>query len=550
MKNTLIVVLTLILASCSQEDPAPGSPETTTEGTGNGYETTIRWTSYGIPHIKADDWGSLGFGAGYSLARDAICVLAEEVVTVNGDRARYFGPGEDRKNLNRDVFHRALLSEAAIERFENNMNSDMQAMTDGYIAGYNRYLQDHRGELPTACKGKDWVRPINRDDVAKITVGVGIRYGWGRIVDEIANATPPDDHKDGNATTAALEPLPQLTPDTGKTGSNAYAIGKSLTRNGKGLLLGNPHYPWKGPSRFHMAHFTLPGELDIMGVGLYTTGTFVAIGFNRHVAWSHTVSTALRFTLFELSLVDGNPLAYHFDDEQRELEQRTVTVEVMGADDKIETLEKTVYMSDFGPVFESEDTPWTRDKAYVMRDINFENNRGAPQYFHLGQATSVTDIEESLARHQGVSFVNTVAADRHGNAFYGDMSAIPYVDQELLERCKTGPEQVRGRRVIVLDGSRQDCQWKSDDSAAAPGVLPPEELPRLTTDSYVTNSNDSYWLSNPDQPLEGYAPIIGDEGTARSLRTRAGINFIQEIIDAGKKFDRQTVQDIMYNHRH
>ena len=23
------------------------------------YDAQIRWTSYGIPHVKADDWGSL-----------------------------------------------------------------------------------------------------------------------------------------------------------------------------------------------------------------------------------------------------------------------------------------------------------------------------------------------------------------------------------------------------------------------------------------------------------------------------------------------------------
>jgi acyl-homoserine-lactone acylase len=39
----------------------------------------------------------------------------------------------------------------------------------------------------------------------------------------------------------------------------------------------------------------------------------------------------------------------------------------------------------------------------------------------------------------------------------------------------------------------------------------------------VTNSNDSYWLSNPHQPLTGFARIIGDEGTARTLRTRIGL---------------------------
>jgi len=32
---------------------------------------------------------------------------------------------------------------------------------------------------------------------------------------------------------------------------------------------------------------------------------FVNIGFNKDVAWSHTVSTAKRFTLYQLQLVPG-----------------------------------------------------------------------------------------------------------------------------------------------------------------------------------------------------------------------------------------------------
>ena len=43
--------------------------------------------------------------------------------------------------------------------------------------------------------------------------------------------------------------------------------------------------------RFYEMHLTIPGQMDVMGVGI---GTYpmVSIGFNKDVAWSHTVSTA------------------------------------------------------------------------------------------------------------------------------------------------------------------------------------------------------------------------------------------------------------------
>ncbi|PZP12595.1 MAG: acyl-homoserine-lactone acylase, partial [Sphingomonas hengshuiensis] len=77
---------------------------------------TITRTSYGIPHIKAANWGSAGYGIGYAYAEDNLCLLAEEFATVAGDRSRYWGPGgkstirvEPIDNLSSDIFFRAMI---------------------------------------------------------------------------------------------------------------------------------------------------------------------------------------------------------------------------------------------------------------------------------------------------------------------------------------------------------------------------------------------------------------------------------------------------------
>ena len=51
-------------------------------------------------------------------------------------------------------------------------------------------------------------------------------------------------------------------------GSNAWAFGKQTTANGSGMLPGNPHYPWVGPSRFYQMRLTIAGQLDVMGAAL------------------------------------------------------------------------------------------------------------------------------------------------------------------------------------------------------------------------------------------------------------------------------------------
>ena len=73
------------------------------------YSVDIRWTSYGIPHVLAEDWGSLGYGFAYATAVDGICVFAKELATANGTLSADFGPTD--QHLTSDVFHRSLLTE-------------------------------------------------------------------------------------------------------------------------------------------------------------------------------------------------------------------------------------------------------------------------------------------------------------------------------------------------------------------------------------------------------------------------------------------------------
>ena len=87
-RSRVAIVIAALVASGAWFDAQ--SPATTS----NGYEATIRRTAYGIPHISARDFGSLGFGEGYALAQDHLCTLADQVVLAHGERAKFFGPGE------------------------------------------------------------------------------------------------------------------------------------------------------------------------------------------------------------------------------------------------------------------------------------------------------------------------------------------------------------------------------------------------------------------------------------------------------------------------
>ncbi|UUZ46713.1 penicillin acylase family protein [Massilia sp. B-10] len=57
-------------------------------------------------------------------------------------------------------------------------------------------------------------------------------------------------------------------------------------------------------------------------------------------------------------------------------------------------------------------------------------------------------------------WVNTVAADRHGNAMYADASVVPLVTTDrFASDCFVVPP------LLTFDGSRSACAWGNDPKA-------------------------------------------------------------------------------------
>jgi acyl-homoserine-lactone acylase len=514
------------------------------------YAAEIRRTDYGVPHVTADDYAGLGFGIGYASAEDNLCLLADRMLTVTGTRARYLGPGTGNANVTSDLYHARLIATGALERILNGdpasietPSTDARALVRGFAAGVNRYLRDTGVEnLPDpTCRGKEWVREISDIDYWRSVLAGQVPTQVGGIV---AAAPPPV-----GATQAVARATDQPLPVAAGVGSNAYGIGGEATKNGRGVLLGNPHYPWDGINRFYRMHLIIPGELNVVGAGLVNS-PIVGIGHNESMAWTHTVSTARRFGYFELALDAGDPTAYLYEGAYRKMDEVEVTVEVLGAS----PVTRTFYSTHHGPMVSTGTFPWTAARGFAIRTAP-EGLRVVDQYLAIWQAETVRELRDALARYQATGF-NTTASDATGEAFYGDMGSIPHVTEARAAACIISPlgaAQWNGR-TPVLDGSRAECEWGSDPDSVTPGVFGPAALPQLFRTDHVSQMNDSYWLTNPAQPLTGFPRMFGDEATTRSLRTRLGLKMIADRVAGtdgfhGEKFDLDTLQQVMFNNR-
>jgi acyl-homoserine-lactone acylase len=321
-----IALLSVVLCACRHHDddatrpPAPPA---------SAFNAELTRTTHGIVHVRAADFRSLGYGLAYAYAQDNLCMFADSVLTVRGERSQFFGAqahatqrtGDeygaasgfmDLANEDSDFFFKGYLD---IEQLRAGYAAGSQIPRDllaGYVAGYNRYLKDVAGKYPAACSNAKWVRPITVDDMILVVAEKALHASGQAFAKEVvAGARDPGvtnitaAHKSRRApdTSFMTTRLARLTYEG--FGSNGLAVGKDLSATGRGLLLGNPHYPWTSTDRFYQAHLTVPGRYDAMGVVMGGIPVIV-IGFNHDVAWSHTVTFATHFTTFKLTLDPGD----------------------------------------------------------------------------------------------------------------------------------------------------------------------------------------------------------------------------------------------------
>lgn len=508
----------------------------------------IRRTTYGVPHIVAKDERGLGYGIGYAYAQDNLCLLANEVLTVSGERSRYFGAKgktlEQRDNLASDVFFTWLNTPAAVDAFLQAQPAPVRALLAGYASGFNRALAERRSQgLPAECGTGEWLRPISSEDLVRLTRRLLAEGGVGQFVEALAGAQPP---------TQASQPAPagfaaalaRQQRFATERGSNAVAVGARRSANGRGLLLANPHFPWMGGMRFYQMQLTIPGQLDVMGAALPGLPV-VNIGFNQHLAWTHTVDTSNHFTLYRLQLDPKDPTRYLLDGKSLPLARQTVSVAVKAEDGSLSQVQRQVYSSQFGPVVQWPGRlDWDAHAAYSLRDANLENTRVLQQWYQINRADSLATLKGSIEQLQGIPWVNTLAVDPAGKALYLNQSVVPYVDQQLLSACSN--PQAQGR-LVVLDGSRSACQWKVDAQAAQPGIFPARLLPSLEREDFVQNSNDPAWMANPAQPLTGYSPLVSRSDQPLGMRGRFALQRLQGTARLGADdLQRMVTDDEVY----
>lgn len=523
------------VAGCSNDSvdqtASTTAPDDATTVDANGYRATITRTPGDVAHVVADDVKSLTFGQGWASSEDRACDLADQVMKVNGERAKYLGAGEGDANIQSDFSWRAIGIRELAGKDWDAASNDVHDVITAYTDGWNARLADVGVDgIDDWCKGAEWVRPLKPVEVYSYARSIALQASSGAVAAYIGVAQPPTTPPTTVAasgaayrSTAPTAVAPLIDP---VVASNGWAIGKDRSADGGGMLLANPHFPWEGQLRFWEVHLTVPGKLDIYGANLSGVPG-IAIGFTKNFAWTHTVSAGNRFTAYRLDLVPGDPTSYRYGAETRAMTSENLKIDVLGKDGTTAPVERTVWRSHYGPILDFPGAGWTDTSTITFRDANIDNDEFIDQYMSMMQAGSLDELIDVHRKINGVPLFNTIATSADGRAWYADTSATPNLSKEAIARYQAslisdpfvGLAKQNG--AVLLDGSDPGNEWVVVDGARDPGLVPYSEMPMVEHSDYVFNANDSFWMPHATEMLEGdYSILHGPQDTARSVRTR------------------------------
>ena len=509
-----------------------------------GLDATIRWTRYGVPHVKAADYESLGYGYGYAIARDRLCLLADRVVTLRGERSRWHGAEEaavvgfqPTTNLNSDLFYRVQLSDASVQAGSSRLAAQTRALARGYAAGFNRRVKDLTPEArKRACQGAP-LPDMNEADVIRAMMSIGTIWKAFHI------APFAKDSAWGSAPGKPVAALPMDKALAPGIGSNAWVYGGDVTGTGSSIVVANPHTYWRSHwLSLHQLHLTIPGEIDVAGAD-FAGLPFPIVGFNRDVAWSiEAPSTVAYFVLQALKVEEGDALAYVVDGKRKPLTLRSTAVELKQADGTIRRESFPIAYSELGPIYRLPAMPGRPAGWYAVTDAGDGNAAGLDQILAAARSTGIASFTKAMEEHRGVG-AHFVAGDRHGDALYIESGPLLDIDDAQLAGCRLAAE---GVAFNVLDGSNSACAFRTAERK--PKLMPANRIPALVTRGIVQNTNDSYRFSIHGRHVKGYSRLLGDPlAEPLNLRLPMSERRMTEIAADGKVTPEETLAVVLDN---
>lgn len=462
----------VLVASFGPVSAQQGGPEVL-ELDPRAERVEIRRTSYGVPHLLAEDVGAMGYGLAWVMMEDYREAVPRALLRSNGRWGLVMGADSMAAD-----FAGRLAHEYATETYHL-LPTDVREVLAGFAAGVNDFIRRHPEQLAP------WVRPeFTPHDVAARDIAVwdaaAIR-AFARLraesaptagLETPAHAPTQQAARVGTSRSDLLGRWMAWGSRDGEAdpevGSNAWALAPERTTSGHAILLRNPHLSWT--AGYYEAHVRVPGVVDFYG-DFRLGGPFTTIGgFNRRLGWATTNNYPQLDQLYALTRDPADPDAYVFDGGSVPIRRRVVEIEYRAADGSIGRAVEAMPHTPLGPIVHE-----TPDSVYVIRAHRFSQYRVGEQWLRMMQASNFDEWTAAMQIRAKVSS-NLTYADADGVIHMVWNAALP----ALGHPASPHPVAVRSSDEI----------WSE--------LVPWHDLPQVTNPpgGYVQNANDPPHYTN------------------------------------------------------
>lgn len=476
--------LALILLSLLAASAAPAQPE----APAFWNDATLYRDEYGVPHVYAETPEAMAFVFGYAQAEDHLEPMLLAYRMANGRLAEVTGPPD----ADSDAFALKMAHGALARNAFDAADPITQALCTGFALGVNAWMVENAANVP------EWADGVQPADVLAL---------WHCFLTRFAPFDLDDRFRPGR-------PF-----DTG----SAWAASAAKTREGKPILVINPHGYFDGPFRWYEAHLAL-GDYDVSGATLFGLPVLL-VGHNGDAGWAITPNRPDFAEFFEERVIPGKQTSPWWrlnreDPEAEALEkQRTLMLNYAASvqtyavltPNGLETREVPVQISPLGPVFDQ-----GISALFSWGIGGFFDFGGIRQLFEMGRARNFDDFGAALAAQQLPCF-NILYADRAGTQF---QLYNAKVGQKLLHDPNTPVEQIVDPPVA----------WDAPIPAAITvwdwaGPVPQSALPHVLNPAsgWLQIAGGPPWLVSDDLgtgPADWPAWLIQDPVSPRAERLR------------------------------
>lgn len=480
-------------------------------------QVEVRRTTYGVPHIKAQNLAAAGYAEAYVQSEDYGARVALGLLRARGEMGKWFGRDSMASDFEEQRGYRI-----AVANYRN-VGKDTRDVYEGFAAGVNRYIELHPEEFPAGFAPNFTGYDVMARDVEQPSLAAANRF---------ANRPHPDD------------------------GSNAWAFAPSRTTSGKAILLRNPHLAWN--AGYYEAHVVVPGVLDFYG-DLRIGGPFGVIGgFNRDLGWATTNNDPILFQIYSLDADTTKADHYWLDGVSHPLVHDSVTVQVKDAAPETRVALRT----SLGRVVQR-----TRKKVYIFRPAIEGEYHAGEQFLRMMRAKSLDEWKAAMRMGARLNSSFTYA-DRAGNIYYlwnamlpalphasgGDSVAIPvkrasdawtrYVSLDSLPQVLNP----RGGYVHNENDSPHYTNMRQIlDPARFPPYFPPPRLNLRSQHAIELIDNDRVMsLEDVVRLKHSYRMLLADrvrDDLVRAVRATNPTGDVARAIEVIASWDKTTAPD-------